>query len=338
MSDWLSTFPGYSQLLSTGKKVFGRIIQTGPTPQHVGIVMDGNRRYAKSHKIEIKEGHNRGFEAMAKILELLYECGVKYATMYAFSIENFKRPKQEVNWLMSLAKSRIIEMTQHGELCEKYGIRVQIVGDTYMLPEDVRSILDKVEDMTKNNKRAVLNICFPYTSRYEMTQAVRSVVDKSSKDRDFIIDESAIEDHLYTSDAPPLDLLIRTSGTYRLSDFLLWQCVPSSCAVVFTKKLWPDFTPWDLCKILVFWSFNKYWYGNSNGYSVSYKSTAEEDDVGSIKNDVTPSSSGMSTGFDRYLYDYDTNSDTTPIDTRDSESTAEQETIISDNSEQKSAK
>lgn len=270
MSQWVSTFPGYSLLMRQVKRVIGSISRTGPVPPHIGLIMDGNRRFAKNHHIELKEGHNMGFDSMAAVLELLYESGVSCATVYAFSIENFKRLKTEVDWLMDLAKAKLTQMSQHGELCDKYGIRVRILGNFSFLAADVQKVLNEIMDSTKHNSRAVLNVCFPYTSRDEMTQAVKRAVDVSGTNLDVIVDEELLSLCLYTADSPPLDLLIRTSGTYRLSDFLLWQCVPSLCAIVFSEKLWPEFTPWDMTKILLTWSFNKYWYGHGNGQTMQH--------------------------------------------------------------------
>lgn len=273
MAQWITLFPGYNWLLTTAKKLFGHVIQTGPTPRHVGIIMDGNRRYARTHNIELKEGHNLGFESMASILEILYECGVEHATVYAFSIENFKRLSYEVKWLMDLAKLKFKQITQHGDLCEEYGVKIQILGNIALLPKDVRKILKETEEMTKNNKRATLNVCFPYTSRDEMTYAIKSVVKQLVEQPDFVINEQTIDKFLYTKDSPPLDLLVRTSGTYRLSDFLLWQCVSSDCAIVMVDTLWPEFSPYHMAKILLNWGFNKYWYGNALGYSVKASPT-----------------------------------------------------------------
>ncbi|KAG7660932.1 RER2 [[Candida] subhashii] len=266
MPDWMSTFPGYQQFLAYAKSAFGGLIQTGPVPRHVGIIMDGNRRYAKSHKIEIKEGHSLGFETMASVLELLYESGVDTATVYAFSIENFKRSKYEVEWLMDLAKSKFKQLLEHGQLAEKYGVRIKIIGNRHMLPQDVLEVLQEVEEMTKDHKRATLNVCFPYTSRDEMTHSIKQTVEDSTNQPNILISQQYLNDNLYTKEAPPLDLLVRTSGTYRLSDFLLWQCVSPDCTIVFIDKLWPEFQPWDMAKMLINWSFNKYWYGHANGY------------------------------------------------------------------------
>lgn len=288
MSDWISTFPGYSHLLKTVKKGLGRVLKTGPIPQHVGIIMDGNRRYAKNHKIEMKEGHNMGFESMANILEILYESGIKCATVYAFSIENFSRLKYEVEWLMNLVKLKLQQLCQLGELCEQYGIRINVIGNTKLLPLDIQKILAESQEITSKNTNVVLNVCFPYTSRDEMTMLIKRIVDLSTK-KDVTIDEDLVTNNLYTKDSPPLDLLIRTSGTYRLSDFLLWQCVSPGCEIVFTNKLWPEFRPWDMYKILINWSFNKYW-GNKKVISPQSYTAVE-----SVKG---------STGYQRYGEDY----------------------------------
>jgi ditrans,polycis-polyprenyl diphosphate synthase len=305
MSDWISGFPGYRQVLVSAKKFFGRLIQTGPVPQHVGIIMDGNRRYAKSHKIELKEGHNLGFESMASILELLFESGVKCATVYAFSIENFKRSSYEVEWLMDLAKSKLQQISSRGDLCEEFGIKIRILGNILMLPIDVRDILKDTEKITENNNRAVLNVCFPYTSRDEITNSIKLTVQQSIDNPTMIIDEETLNNNLFTRDNPPLDLLIRTSGTFRLSDFLLWQCTDPNCAIIFSEKLWPDFTPWDMGKILLNWSFNKYWYGHGNGELTTTKH------ISNTQNDITDKietlSGSGSTGYQQFL-DHDVES------------------------------
>lgn len=267
------------------KKAFGGLLRLGPVPKHVGIIMDGNRRYAKNRKMEMKEGHSLGFESMAQILELLYECGVKCATVYAFSIENFKRLSYEVAWLMDLAKLKLNHICQNGELCEKYGIKIKILGNIDMLPADVIEALNRTEALTANNTRAVLNVCFPYTLRDEMATLIKRTVEASlSGTNKGPIDEATIADNLYTRENPPLELLVRTLGTYRLLDFLLWQCVLPDCAVVFVDKLWPEFRPWDMVKILLQWSFNKYWYGHGNG-EVSQRPSRESLEA---KPDETP--------------------------------------------------
>ncbi|RLV93557.1 Dehydrodolichyl diphosphate synthase complex subunit RER2 [Spathaspora sp. JA1] len=307
MSDWISTFPGYKQVLTTAKKTFGRIIRTGPVPKHVGIIMDGNRRYAKTHKIEIKEGHSLGFDSMASILELLYESGVECATVYAFSIENFKRSNIEVKWLMDLAKSKFKQINNHGELCQEYGVKVRILGNKSLLPKDVLEILNETEEISKNNTRAVLNVCFPYTSRDEITHSIQETVQQSTEFPEMTINQETLDNNLYTKDSPKLDLLVRTSGTSRLSDFLLWQCVSPDCAIVFVDKLWPAFRPWDMAKILINWGFNKYWYGgHANGYPLAYDrldevdSLQEEEKTERNGSSSSGDSNSSSTGFKRH--------------------------------------
>lgn len=300
MPEWVSTFPGYGQLMRKIKRTIGAICKTGPIPHHVGVIMDGNRRYAKTHKIEMKEGHNLGFDSMASVLELLYESGVACATVYAFSIENFKRLRSEVDWLMDLAKSKLLQMSQHGELCDKYGIRIKILGNVSLLPVDVQNILHETQKLTAHNTRAVLNVCFPYTSRDEIAHSVKGVVKAYIHDPGMDIDENTIERYLYTAEAPPLDLLIRTSGTNRLSDFLLWQCVPSTCAIVFSERLWPEFLPWDMTRILLTWSFNMYWYGHGNGLTVSRKSNRSPSSHTTSHKSSASMDSEASTAYERF--------------------------------------
>jgi ditrans,polycis-polyprenyl diphosphate synthase len=258
MLGWIENFPGYGDVLSLAKTLFGKIIQTGAVPKHVAFVMDGNRRYAKKQNIELKEGHNAGFESMAKILEICYECGVQSATVFAFSIENFKRNKSEIDWLMELAKTRFAQLVENGELCERYGIQIRILGDKSLLPKDVLKVLNEAEELTRNNTRAILNVCFPYTSRYEITQSLKRIVKGSNRLQSVTdIDEKLIEDNLLTGGQPPLDLFIRTSGVNRLSDFLLWQVSAKDVMIEPVSVLWPDLKPYHMAWILIKYSFIK---------------------------------------------------------------------------------
>ncbi|TDZ58461.1 Dehydrodolichyl diphosphate synthase complex subunit [Colletotrichum trifolii] len=151
-------------------------LKQGPVPQHVAFEMDGNRRYARGRRMETIEGHHHGFEALARVLEICYKCGVKVVTVYAFSIENFNRPQYEVDGLMQLAKVKLEQLTQHGDLLDRYGAAVRVLGQKDLIRQDVLDVVDRAVNMTRNNKRHVLNICFPYTSREEMTTAIRSTV------------------------------------------------------------------------------------------------------------------------------------------------------------------
>lgn len=178
---WIVTSPpiewGINQLREL---VIGSISQ-GPIPQHIAFVMDGNRRFARMYQMETVEGHNLGFEALAKILEVCYRSGVKVVTVYAFSIENFNRSKYEVDALMEMAKIKLSQLSQHGELLERYGACIRVLGQKNLLKPDVLQAIEEAVNLTKNNGECSLNICFPYTSRDEMTTAIRSVVVDYSK-------------------------------------------------------------------------------------------------------------------------------------------------------------
>ncbi|KAK4224980.1 Decaprenyl diphosphate synthase-like protein [Podospora fimiseda] len=159
------------------KTLIGALSQ-GPIPGHVAFEMDGNRRYARSHKIETVEGHHHGFEALARVLEICYNCGVKVVTVYAFSLENFNRPKYEVDGLMQLAKVKLEQLMQHGELLDRYGASVRVLGRIDLLPPDVLEVVEQAIENTKGNTKCILNICFPYTSREEMTTAIKTTVEE----------------------------------------------------------------------------------------------------------------------------------------------------------------
>ncbi|EDO19297.1 hypothetical protein Kpol_1036p40 [Vanderwaltozyma polyspora DSM 70294] len=238
------------------KNLFSKTIRTSNcVPKHVGFVMDGNRRYAKKKDIEIKEGHEAGFLSMSKILELCYESGVEITTVFAFSIENFKRSSKEVDHLMKLASDRIRQITEHGDLAEKYGIRVRVIGDLSLLPTDVLKDIELATEITKNNNRATLNICFPYTGREEIFHSVKTVLSQNLSGNE--INEKLLDSNLYTSGLPPLDLLVRTSGVTRLSDFMLWQVINHDVTIELLDCLWPEFGPIRMGWILLKFVFNK---------------------------------------------------------------------------------
>ncbi|KAG6016387.1 hypothetical protein E4U43_003735 [Claviceps pusilla] len=172
----LESPPGEWALRRLRELLIGALRQ-GPVPQHVAFEMDGNRRYAKSHRMETVEGHHRGFEALARIMEICYKCGVKVITVYAFSVENYNRPKHEVEGLMQLAKVKLEQLTTYGDILDRYGACVRVLGQREMIREDVLKVVDKAVARTKHNNKTVLNICFPYTSRAEITTAIRNTVE-----------------------------------------------------------------------------------------------------------------------------------------------------------------
>lgn len=360
---WFLASPPIEFAISHLRELLVGALKQGPVPQHVAFVMDGNRRFARTHGIETVEGHNLGFEALARILEVCYKSGVKVVTIYAFSIENFKRSKFEVDALMEMAKVKLSQMAQHGDLLDSYGAKVRVLGRLDLLKPDVLEAVNRAVDMTSRNGDRVLNICFPYTSRDEITTAVRDTVSEYSRplkpvrtpgsgprtpfseshialniqaqalngrtqeqnsdtestsgssgledngngngngnarqDRNrnkvyesgssfsssttlhlghqdvpntktstpmsegtdadspaFVspetISRQTLTDHMFTKDNPPLDILVRTSGVERLSDFMLWQCHEET-ELVFLNVMWPEFDLWHFIPVMLGW-------------------------------------------------------------------------------------
>ncbi|KAF7511842.1 hypothetical protein GJ744_003573 [Endocarpon pusillum] len=178
---WLLTSPPAEWAINQLRELLIGALRQGPVPRHIAFVMDGNRRFARDRRIESIEGHHLGFEALAKILEVCYKAGVTHVTVYAFSIENFKRSKYEVDALMDMAKVKLNQMCQHGDLLDRYGACIRVLGQRELVKPDVLKAVDKAVEMTSRNGNAVLNICFPYTSRDEITTAVRRTVDEWSQ-------------------------------------------------------------------------------------------------------------------------------------------------------------
>ncbi|KAI5299832.1 cis-prenyltransferase [Ascosphaera atra] len=341
--------PPVEWLIDQVRELLISSLKQGPVPRHIAFVMDGNRRYARNHRIEKVEGHNLGFEALGRILEVSYKAGVKVVTIYAFSIENFKRSRYEVDALMEMAKVKLSQLAQHGDLLDKYGASVRILGRRELLKPDVLEAMDRAVDVTSRNGKCILNICFPYTSRDEITTAIRDTVieystpvdrsqlraegplglfseshiaqsiqkensrdgrppssgsgkdvngqsvpvtpasETSSDNATLVggpttststslpklndsftsyppysgqllfhspetITARTMDAHMFTADCPPLDLLIRTSGVERLSDFMLWQAHQHT-EIVFLDTLWPSFDLWTFLPVLWGWQW-----------------------------------------------------------------------------------
>lgn len=259
--DWLLRFPPLLYLKNTLESILISALSTGPIPRHVALVMDGNRRYARLHRLETAEGHALGFESLKGILEVCYKAGVEVVTIYAFSIENFKRSKYEVDVLMDLAKNNLIQLCQHGDIADQYDIRVKILGQRSLVTEDVQKVIARAESMTQHNTRATLNVCFPYTSRDEMTGAIASLVQKAedgelSRQQIESLSEADFERQLMTSGCPDPDIMVRTSGVERLSDFMLWQ-TGKDTTIKFVDVYWPEFNLWVFLPILIEWQVNR---------------------------------------------------------------------------------
>lgn len=203
-------------------------------PQHVAIIMDGNGRWAREKGQERIFGHFNGVEAVRASLKAARRVGVEYLTLYAFSTENWNRPQDEVNALMDLLIQTIVE--EINELDEN-DVKLRAIGALDSLPSSARNQLEAAMEKTASNKGIELILALSYSSRWEIVEAVRSIVSSGVKPEE--VTESLISEHLATNDIPDPELMIRTSGEQRISNFLLWQIAYSE--LYFTPKFWPDF-------------------------------------------------------------------------------------------------
>ena len=216
-----------------------------PPPTHVAIIMDGNGRWAKARGLPRIAGHRAGAEAVRRTLTASVELGIKYLTLFGFSSENWKRPADEVSDLMGLLRHYI-----RGEIAELHrnGVRLRVIGERAKLPPDVVGMIDNAETLTAGNDRLNLSIALSYGGRAEIALAARRLAEDvaSGQLAPDAIDEDAFAARLLTAGIPDPDLLIRTSGEQRISNFLLWQTAYAE--LVFTPTLWPDFAKGDLEK------------------------------------------------------------------------------------------
>ncbi len=216
-------------------------------PQHVAIIMDGNGRWAKSRGEERTFGHRSAIKAVRDVVNACNEIHIPFLTLYTFSSENWKRPNDEVSTLMSLISETLLLEAE--EIFSK-GLRMHVIGDIEKLPELVRTQMLHLVDITKDNKRGNLILALSYGSQNEILNAVKQISRKVQEGEitEEEITEKLFEDHLYTKDFPPVDLLIRTSGEVRISNFLLWQIAYAE--LQFLDILWPDFGREDLFKCI----------------------------------------------------------------------------------------
>ena len=215
-----------------------RSINLHRVPNHIAIIMDGNGRWAKSKGMQRVFGHRNALTAIRETADKATELGVKFLTMYAFSTENWNRPKFEVDALMGLLITTLKK--ELPEFIEK-DIRINAIGNTKSLPKTAQKVLDEVIDKTKNNKKIILTFALSYGAREEIVNAFKNISKKVVNNEVEIekINEKTINNHLYTFNLPDVDLVIRTSGEYRISNFLLWQIAYAE--LYFTDVLWPDF-------------------------------------------------------------------------------------------------
>ena len=208
-------------------------------PAHIAIIMDGNGRWAKSRSLPRIVGHKKGAEVLHEVMEGCKEANVHYLTIYAFSEENWKRPATEVGDLMELLRHYLNrEITN----LHKKGVRLRVIGDITKLATDIRNQIESAENLTRSNSAFNLTVALSYGARQEMLQAVQTLAKQiaAGEIRPDTLDEPLLSSMLYTSDLPDPDLLIRTGGEQRLSNFLLWQSAYTE--LYFTDTLWPDFT------------------------------------------------------------------------------------------------
>jgi len=214
-----------------------------PNPKHIAIIMDGNGRWAKKQNKPRIEGHKAGAETVRNILKSIQQLNIKYLTLYAFSTENWKRPTSEIGGLMELLQ---IFLKNYTDELNQNNIKLNVIGQLQKLPIPVRLSLNKTIKLTANNTTATLTLALSYGARNEITNAVQNIAKqiKNNKLKITEINEELISKHLYTANIPDPELIIRTAGEMRLSNFLLWQA--SYAEFYSTKTLWPDFNHQDL--------------------------------------------------------------------------------------------
>lgn len=230
--------------MSTSEEiVYKEKIDTTRLPEHIAIIMDGNGRWAKAQGKHRIFGHKNGVKAVREVTEGCAEIGVKHLTLYAFSTENWNRPKMEVSALMELL---FLTIGKEIKTLQKNNIRLNAIGHLHNLPESNRKALTEVMEATKNNTRMTLTLALSYGSREELTEAAKKIAIDFKAGRITLdeISQQIMGDHLYTKGMPDPELMIRTSGEHRISNFLLWQLAYTE--LYFTEKFWPEFTKNDL--------------------------------------------------------------------------------------------
>ena len=235
---------------SSYEKQLIKEIQSGPIPKHVAMIMDGNRRYAAEFLDgDGNEGHRKGEEKIEEMLEWCLDLDIKYVTVYALSAENFKRDKDEIDFIMELSEKALHRMADNKKIHEKK-VRINVFGDLSVLPDSVREAIRYAEEKTAEYEDFNFNVAMAYGGRQEIISAVRVIAKKvASNELDIEdISEETFERHLYTSDIPDPDLVLRTSGEVRISNFLLWELAYSE--LYFTDVYWPGFRFIDLLRAI----------------------------------------------------------------------------------------
>ena len=217
-------------------------------PKHIAFIMDGNGRWAKKRGLPRVKGHEEGAKRIGDLAVSAQKLGIEAVTLFAFSTENWKRPKEEVDYIFGLLKKVLAEAKD--KFNEK-NLKIRFIGKIDELSEDIRNLMYQTVEATKNNTGVILNLAINYGARSEIVEMTKKIASecKEGKQEISTIDESTIEKYLMTSELPQIDLMVRTSGEVRLSNFLLWQIAYSE--LVFTKTYWPDFDEKELEKVLI---------------------------------------------------------------------------------------
>lgn len=239
-------------------------------PQHVAIIMDGNGRWAEQRGKQRTEGHIRGVEVVRKIMENAVELGIKYLTLYTFSTENWNRPEQEVTALMGLLFKNIEE-----DVFIKNQVRFRVIGDIERLPSQIQVKLNECIEHTKDFDRSCMVLALSYSSRWEITRAARLLAERALKGElnPSDIDENMVSASMTTSFMPDPDLLIRTGGEIRLSNYLLWQSAYTE--LYFCDTFWPDFNMEELCKAIYYYQQRERRFGKTGAQVAEQKQKQE---------------------------------------------------------------
>ena len=227
------------------EEILVRQLNPNRIPEHIAVIMDGNGRWAKQRKLPRVEGHREGSDSVREIVEASARLGVRYLTLYAFSKENWKRPKREVTTLWKLLEDYL---KKEYKVLEEKNLCLRVIGQRDKIPPSVRMDLERVENLTRNNSRMTINLALNYGGRSEIVEAAKKICQNKTVDVS-MLDEETFSHFLFTYPCPDPDLLIRTSGELRISNFLLWQIAYTE--IWTTEVLWPDFRKKHLLQAVV---------------------------------------------------------------------------------------
>ena len=232
-------------------------------PRHIAVIMDGNDRWAKQRGLPRTEGHKKGAEVFRQICQYAADIGIEYLSFYAFSTENWKRSAQEVDAIMDLLRHYLNEMEEREKENEEGRYRIRFLGAREGMPADIAYLMDEVEERSKDKTRMFVNLCVNYGGRDEIVHAARALAKKAQSGElsPDDITEQSISDLLYTAGQPDPDLVIRPSGEYRLSNFLIWQSAYAE--FYYDNVLWPDFTPADFDRAIDAYNQRDRRFGNA---------------------------------------------------------------------------